>query len=68
MLAGGGYFIDNHPLSKNVQRFKNAYNWLCMSIFCDNMVEFEQKFGKNLFSDGIDCKKFLEDYFNIKFD
>lgn len=67
-VRGGGYFIDNHPLSKNVQRFKNVYNWLCMSIFCDNMVEFERKFGKNLFNDGIDCKKFLEDYFNIKFD
>ena len=64
---GGACFIDNHPLSKSAQRVKNVYNWLCMSIFCDDMVEFEKKFGKNLFNDGIDCKKFLEDYFNIKF-
>lgn len=64
---GGEYFLDNHPHSATTQRFNNVYDWLCMSIFCNNMVEFEQKFGKNLFNDGIDCKKFLENYFNIKF-
>lgn len=65
---GGQYFLDNHPHGAIAKRFKNVYNWLCASIFCRNMVEFEQKFGKNLFNDGVDCKKFLEDYFNIKFD
>lgn len=28
---------------------------------------FQKRFGKNLFDDGIDCKLFLENYFNIKF-
>lgn len=65
---GGGYWLDNHPLTKNCQHFKNVYEWICFNIFCDSLREFREKFGKNLFNDGIDCKKFLEDYFNIKFD
>jgi len=38
-----------------------------MDLFCESLQDFQNKFGKNLFNDGIDCKKFLEDYFNIKF-
>ena len=64
---GGGYWLDNHQVSKNASYFKDVYEWLCMSIFCESLHEFHTRFGKNLFNDGIDCKKFLEDYFNIKF-
>lgn len=64
---GGGYWLDNHPVSKNASYFKDVYEWLCMSIFCESLHEFHTRFGKNLFNDGIDCKKFLENYFGIKF-
>lgn len=65
---GGECFLDNHPLSKNHKRFKDVYQWLVCELFCDlSYHKFQEKFGKNLFDDGMDCKKFLEDYFNIKF-
>lgn len=32
------------------------------------MKDFHEKVDANLFNDGLDCKKFLENYFNVKFD
>lgn len=65
---GGGYFFDNHDNKKVRERFNNVYEWICMDLFCESLQDFQNKFGKNLFNKGVDCKKFLEDYFNIKFD
>lgn len=66
--SGGGYYLDNHPNTKIHNHFNNEYEWFVMHLFCDSMSEFRERFGKNLFDEGTDCKKFLEDYFNIKFD
>lgn len=63
---GGQYWLDNHKDSVIYKKFENVYNWLCCHIFEMSYIEFKKSFGKNLFNDGIDCKKFLEDYFNIK--
>ena len=67
MLGGGQKFLDSHPNSKITSYYKDAYEWFTGNLFCDNLFEFQKKFGKNLFDDGIDCKQFLEDYFKIKF-
>ena len=67
MLGGGQKFLDSHPNSKIVSYYNDAYEWFTENLFCDNVREFQEKFGKSLFDDGIDCKKFLEDYFKIKF-
>ena len=32
------------------------------------MADFRFKTGKTLFSDGLDCKAYLEEYFNVQFD
>lgn len=50
----------------NKIKFKTFYEQFTMDLFCDSIDEFQQRFGKNLFNDGIDCKQFLENYFNIK--
>lgn len=66
-VRGGQKFRDSHPNSKITSYYKDAYEWFTCNLFCDNLFEFQEKFGKNLFDDGIDCKQFLEDYFKIKF-
>ena len=35
-------------------------------FYADNIKYFNERFGANMFGDAVDCKKFLEDYFNIK--
>lgn len=66
-MLGGQKFLNNHPNSKIASYYKDGYEWFAENLFCDNVYEFQEKFGKNLFDDGIDCKQFLEDYFDIKF-
>ena len=61
-------FWDNHPDLKTRQHVKDPYQWFVLQIFCTSIQEFKDKFGKNLFDDGIDCKKYLEDYFDINLD
>lgn len=65
------YYFDNHY--KNVNRqgkklFDNVFEWFTMTVFTESMQEFHERFGRNLFNDGIDCKKFLEGYFRINLD
>lgn len=68
-VFGGGQFLENHPNSKIAKMVKDAYEFFVFDVFCERSnVRFQEKFGANLFDDGIDCKKFLEEYFHIKFD
>lgn len=63
---GGARFLKSHPDSNAVQRFNNdVFAHLAFAIFCKSYQEFEEKFGKNLFSEGTDCKAYLEKYFNV---
>ena len=62
----GEIFRSNHQGSKNNQLFANVYEWLTFTLFADNMEDFRMKFGANMFDNGTDCKKFLEDYFGIE--
>lgn len=67
-VRGGGQYLANHPDSKINKLVKDKYQFFVFDVFCErNNNRFQEKFGKNLFDDGIDCKKFLEDYFKIKF-
>jgi len=67
-VRGGGQYIDTHPLSKMAKLVKDGYEFFCFDVFCEGSnVRFQQMFGKNLFDNGINCKEFLENYFNIKF-
>lgn len=68
-VRGGGYYLCKHPNSKITQLVKDEYEFFCFDVFSlRNNMQFQDMFGgNNLFGEKIDCKKFLEDYFNIKF-
>lgn len=68
-VRGGGVFLKQKPHYKISQYCNDAYELFCFDVFCDrNNNVFKEKFkGNNLFGDKIDCKSFLEKYFNIKF-
>ena len=65
-LGGGKFYREHHDMWKNKRYFKNVYEWFVCYLFCDTFEEFRERFGANLFNGGIDCKEFLENYFNIK--
>lgn len=66
-IRGGYYHIENQHL-KGIQKFKDVYELFVMNVFCDGLQDFRERFrGEGmLFQDEIDCKKYIEDYFNIK--
>lgn len=59
-------FLDNHPKSAVYKYLNNAVDLFAFSLYCDTIDEFKDKFGPNLFHDGLDCKEVLEQTFNIK--
>jgi len=65
-IYNGLIYRGLHSLVKNKHYFKDVYEWFVCYLFCESITEFQERFGKNLFDEGVDCKKFLEDYFNIK--
>ena len=65
-VRGGQQYLDNHADSKTAKRHRNVYEWLVDEIFCLSHEEFLKRFGPNLFGEGVDCKKFLEEYFKVK--
>ena len=70
-IRSASYYFDNHYKNKNRQGqklFDNVYEWFTMTVFTESMQEFRERFGPNLFDNGIDCKKFLEEYFKVNLD
>ena len=70
-VRNASYYFDNHYSNKNrkgQKLFEDVFQWFTMTVFTESMEEFRERFGRNLFDDGIDCKKFLEDYFNVNLD
>lgn len=67
-IRGGQKWFENHKDIKSTQRFNNIYELFVFTVFCQNIKEFQERFGgNNLFGEKVDCKQFLEDYFKIKF-
>ena len=70
-IRNASYYFDNHYKNENRQGqklFDDVFQWFTMTVFTESMEEFRERFGRNLFDDGIDCKKFLEEYFNVSLD
>ena len=70
-IRNASYYFDNHY--KNTNRkgktlLNSVFEFFTMQVFTESMQEFKERFGPNLFDDGIDCKKFLEEYFNVSLD
>lgn len=65
-VRGGQKFLQTHPQNNVQKTFRNVYEWFAMQCFCDTLAEFNERFGANLFNNGVDCKEFLESYFKVK--
>jgi phosphoadenosine phosphosulfate reductase len=62
-LRSGVKFAEKHSL----KTFKgNAYDAFVCNVFCRSKEEYNLLVAPNLFGTRFDCKKFLEDYFNVK--
>lgn len=69
----GKKFLDTHPNSVK-HKYGDAYRWFVRDLFFRSDDEFFGHVGggdsekyNDLFGEKVDCKKFIEDYFNIKF-
>lgn len=62
---GGGKWLDAHPDAKKNPVQSDIYRLFVRTLFFDTNEDFmmavEDMFG------GVDCKKFLEEYFKVKF-
>ena len=70
-IRNASYYFDNHYKNTNREGktlFNSVFEFFTMQVFTESMQEFKERFGPNLFDDGIDCKKFLEEYFNVSLD
>lgn len=65
-IKAASKFLSTHPNSKIAKLFPNVYEWFVSQVFCDGERQFRDRFGATLFDNGIDCKQFLEQQFNIK--
>ena len=66
-VKAGQKYLDTHPHVKNNEHFKDAAEMFVFTLYCDSLLEFQQRFGSNnLFGEGINCKEFLESKFGIK--
>jgi len=64
-IRAGQKFRDTHPDSKTTLRYANVYDWFCRDLFFESQEAWEQS-RQGMFEPQ-DSKKFLEDYFKIKF-
>lgn len=70
-IRNASFYFDNHYKNTNREGntlFNSVFEFFTMQVFTESMQEFKERFGPNLFDDGIDCKKFLEEYFNVSLD
>lgn len=45
----------------------NVYKMIVCNLFCKCSINiFNERFGRNLFDEGIDCKAFLEEQHKLK--
>lgn len=63
----GQIWLDTHPNTACHKKFSDVYELFVHNVFYNTYEEFKLSIGDNLFGKGIDCKSFLEQYFNIKF-
>lgn len=61
--------LGKYQQTHDVQLFRDEYEQLVRDLFFDKQDEFDNAVNGGMFGDTerVDCKKFLENYFNIKF-
>lgn len=63
-LRAGQKFRDTHPNAAFTKNYDNIYDAFARFIFYDNDYDFKQ--SRNGLFEQIDCRAFIEKYFNIK--
>lgn len=58
-------YENSHPDSHLFVIYKDVYEWFTSDLFCSSPYEFEERFRNQLFFEKIDCKEFLQNYFNV---
>jgi len=64
-LRNGEIWWNTHKLAKLKTKFRNHYEVFVRNVFFNSYDDFQRALAPTLFDDGIDCKKFLMDYFKI---
>jgi len=64
-IKNGLVWWNNHPTTNSRKKFKNIYELFVHNVFFNSYEEFSLAVNGGIF-EGVDCKKFLEDYFKIK--
>ena len=61
--------LGKYHQTHDVQLFRDEYEQLVRDLFFDKQEEFDRAVNGGMFGDTerVDCKNFLENYFNIKF-
>jgi 3'-phosphoadenosine 5'-phosphosulfate sulfotransferase (PAPS reductase)/FAD synthetase len=58
-------WMRNHPQVKSIKKFGDAYGLIYHNLFCDSYDDFLYKTQTDLWGNKLDCKEYLERYFNI---
>lgn len=64
-IKNGLVWWNNHPTANSRKKFRNIYELFVHNVFFNSYEEFSLAVNGGMF-EGVDCKKFLEDYFKIK--
>lgn len=59
-------FLESHPKTK--EKYGSAYNLVYMNMFCTSFADYVYKLQPDIWGGRLDCKEYLENYFNIKLD
>lgn len=65
LLKAGNYWWERRAKKEN-SKYNSTYEYFTAYYFFHKMSELFEAKRKNLFGERVDCKKFLEEYFNIK--
>lgn len=62
----GQIWWDTHPNTGSRKKFDNIYELMVHNLFFRSYDKFRNAIDGGLIGEKIDCKKYLEDYFNVK--
>lgn len=66
-IREGLRYWSSHPNLSLRKYYLDVYEQFVCDVFCDNINDFRHRFKDNIGS-GVDCKKYIEDYFSISLD
>lgn len=67
LISATSVFLSTHPNCSSIKKFGDSYNVVYHNLFCKSYGDYLSKKQPNLFGETLDCKQYLENYFNIKF-